>query len=553
MTSEEINTALYRPILSGDKYNGLFPSSACKTVKLAKGNTKVAITQMAKWAKKYVNHTKKIAPTFIANTLEETLNNIQWFLYWHINYKIDGTDQNLKSPACSWETRFDGTDCKSYSIFASTILLNLGINHFLRRIKQNDGSNAFTHVYVAIPINQSQKTLTKNAKFGKDYLIIDGTIEHNIELPFRDKDDIYMETKLPIYGLAAPHRGMGCSCGCNNYQSPDIVPMVTPDVMPVVAMAGLGSDRVTQIPINGITKGFNLPTLENTTYNQLPIGTNSGFDPLNPVNSLISLIPGGDIINSVVPVGEILGNITKYAGDMFSTSLSCYKSTHTPSQTETSINNVLMPFITNELSLVDSNNPELALVQLETIMKYAKGGYSGVEGALTESKWKKCSRESLKMFSKWWNKTFNEVKAKRDKLVSQMKAAGYVLDSKTQSFDSRTWDVGDKPNTYEGDIGLNVYGAKYDNTGFETFNMKTYSIKYAPENTSISLDGSTPDIVSSYVDTNGELVFLDANNQKVNTKKPKTQQAGFGLMGGIVITAIIVGAVVLNKNDKPKE
>jgi hypothetical protein len=214
MTNEEINNQLYRPLKSGLQYNKFFPNSSCSNTKLATGNTKVAINEMAKWAKKYASHSELIAPELIGYSLEDTVNNIQNFLYNHIQYSIDGSDQMLKSPACAWATRHEGTDCKSYSIFASTILLNLGVKHYLRRIKQAVMSDAFTHVYVIIPIDQDK------AKLNKGYYVIDGTIQYNDELPFNTKDDIYMEPALNIYGLAAPTQGLGCgantNCGCAN-------------------------------------------------------------------------------------------------------------------------------------------------------------------------------------------------------------------------------------------------------------------------------------------------------------------------------------------------
>lgn len=210
MTNEEINNQLYRPLLSGFRYDSLIPSSGCTVTRLAKGDTKVAINEMVNWAKKYVSHTQNLAPELEGNTIEETMVNIQHFLYNHIQYSIDANDQNLKSPACAWSTRQKGTDCKSYTIFGSTILLNLGIKHYLRRIKQAVMSDAFTHVYIVIPIDQ------KTAKLNKGYYVIDGTIPTNNELPFNVKDDIYMEPKLAINGLAAP-AGLSCgvNCGCS--------------------------------------------------------------------------------------------------------------------------------------------------------------------------------------------------------------------------------------------------------------------------------------------------------------------------------------------------
>ena len=201
MTATEINAQLYRPLMSGYQYDRYFPNSTCSVTNLATGNTKVAINEMAKWAKKYAHHCADLAPVLASNSLENTVNNIQDFLYNHIQYSIDGENQNLKSPACAWSTRKEGTDCKSYSIFGSAILLQLGIKHYLRRIKQEAVADAYTHVYLVIPINQ------KTGKLNDGYYTIDGTIKYNTELPFTQKDDIYMEPRLAINGLAA---ALGC-------------------------------------------------------------------------------------------------------------------------------------------------------------------------------------------------------------------------------------------------------------------------------------------------------------------------------------------------------
>lgn len=211
MTAQEINEQLHRPIWSGFGYDRYFPESACEITNLATGNTAVAIKEMAKWAKKYAHHCKDIAPILYGDDLEETVNSIQDFLYNHIQYSIDGENQNLKSPACAWATRVEGTDCKSYSIFASAILLNLDIKHYLRRIKQASVPDAYTHVYVVVPVDQ------KTGKLNNGYFIIDGTIQLNNELAFTAKDDIFMEPNLTINGLAG---ALGCAgnanCGCNS-------------------------------------------------------------------------------------------------------------------------------------------------------------------------------------------------------------------------------------------------------------------------------------------------------------------------------------------------
>lgn len=204
MTTEQINRTLYRPIKSGARYDAYFRPSNCDLQELAKGDTKVAIDQMAAWTEKYASDCKDVAPLLVGGTDEDTINNIQEFLYNHIQYKIDGDNQNLKSPACAWATRQEGTDCKSYSIFAGCILANLGFRFRYRRIQTEAGTGAYTHVYVVIPIDQDAAKLPKKAVFGKDYLIIDGTIANNIELPYYKADDVLMEPSLNINGLAAP-------------------------------------------------------------------------------------------------------------------------------------------------------------------------------------------------------------------------------------------------------------------------------------------------------------------------------------------------------------
>lgn len=211
--AKSINASLYRKIISGKEYDKYFPYSDCSSIKLAEGDTKVAIDNMALWAKKYKHHTNKLASDLFAVTLhkkglEVLCKELHSFLFWNFQYSIDTSKQNLRSPACAWSTRKEGIDCKSYSILASTTLLNLGIHHYLRRIKINP-TEGYSHVYVVVPKNQKDP---KN--LDKGYFVIDGTLKHTLEPVFSGKDDVFMEStiiyglagvteaKLPIYGLA---------------------------------------------------------------------------------------------------------------------------------------------------------------------------------------------------------------------------------------------------------------------------------------------------------------------------------------------------------------
>jgi len=197
MTRQEINKQLQRNILSGKNYDRYFKPSSNTTEKLATGNTKVAINQMKNWILKHHFQCAKIAPVLYHKDLETTINNIHGFWYWHVQYSIDGKDQNLKSPYRTWQTRKEGTDCKSFSIACSSTLLQLGIKHYLRRIQQPGVmEDAYTHVYVVIPKDQ------KTGKLNNNYFVLDATINPNIEVPFTKTDEIYMEPELPIYGLA---------------------------------------------------------------------------------------------------------------------------------------------------------------------------------------------------------------------------------------------------------------------------------------------------------------------------------------------------------------
>ena len=190
MSNNAINTALFRPLKSGNNYNNLFPKVDCKPTFLGEGNTSFTLDQMKLWSIKYVNQTKGVSDKLKGKTVAETITNIYNFLHDHLQYQADGFEQNLRSPACSWSTRKIGIDCKSYSLFASTILLNLNIPHSFRKIIQPSTPGKWTHVYVVIPYKNRE-------------LIIDGTLHYNSEVSYLKKEDLPMP-QLPHFGLNAP-------------------------------------------------------------------------------------------------------------------------------------------------------------------------------------------------------------------------------------------------------------------------------------------------------------------------------------------------------------
>lgn len=193
----DIDSLLKRNLLSGQEYEPLFPRVNCDKSALGSGNTFDTVRLIKNTVVKYNYQTKKIAPLLQKSSLKETCDKIYWFLYNHIQYKADGLEQLLRSPACAFKQRVEGVDCKTYSIFASCILANLGLRHYIRQIKQPTfRPDLFTHVYVIVPLDQATGSL-KNG-----YLIIDGTTSNNREPIFIMQHDT--PVNLPHFGLNAP-------------------------------------------------------------------------------------------------------------------------------------------------------------------------------------------------------------------------------------------------------------------------------------------------------------------------------------------------------------
>lgn len=199
MTKDAINILLKRKIRKGDVFSRLIEPSKNQKVTLEKGDTFYSVKMMSIWAKTYYRQVAKLAQVLKAEALEKTCENIHHFLYHDLQYQADGQVQNIRSPANSWQNRQVGIDCKSYSIFASCLLLNLGIKHYIRQIKQlSFNPKQFTHVYVVVPKNQQTGDLDTG------HYVIDGTIRENKEPNYTAKKDVFMSMKLPHVGLNCP-------------------------------------------------------------------------------------------------------------------------------------------------------------------------------------------------------------------------------------------------------------------------------------------------------------------------------------------------------------
>lgn len=200
-----MSSVLSRSIKNGSKYNAIIPKPPGQRVYLGDGDTHFSVKKMIEYVLAYNFQVAELAKELQNEigenaTLAETCNHIHDWLYWHLQYKQDGLDQDLRSPAHAWHyERTTGVDCKSYSIFASCILLQLGIKHYIRKIKQPTFSpENFTHVYVIVPEDQTTGSLKKG------YYTIDGTIITTTEPSYIEKKDFFMD-KMPHYGLNGLH------------------------------------------------------------------------------------------------------------------------------------------------------------------------------------------------------------------------------------------------------------------------------------------------------------------------------------------------------------
>lgn len=445
MTAQEINEQLHRPIWSGFGYDRYFPESACQITNLATGNTAVAIKEMAKWAKKYAHHCKDIAPILYGDDLEDTVNSIQDFLYNHIQYSIDGENQNLKSPACAWATRVEGTDCKSYSIFASAILLNLDIKHYLRRIKQASVPDAYTHVYVVVPIDQ------KTGKLNNGYFIIDGTIQLNNELAFTAKDDIFMEPNLTINGLAgalgcADNPNYGCNSTAHNQRPYDLMynnypgdfALAGPDLEQQSLDQGIAkfNELLDYLEANGIPAEYTDIVIQNMQiYLDLGIeptlGQLLGLD--NPVglgfseqegSALVTaganaIFPGaGTIISALIPKDFL----DKTFGAIFANGfdLSCWGSTYTPSKVGAEVQTIHVPYFTNLLQLASNSKSTLEVeTNFNRLLKAVDISYDMYGTKLKNgANWRGCSQKAIAIYID----VVNGAKAQADILLKNLQS-----------------------------------------------------------------------------------------------------------------------------------
>lgn len=175
-----------KKILNGSKYNKYFKPPQNKVKQIGRAKVMQTLEIMEEIVLSTLDQTKDIAKVLKHNDTYTTAKEIWNFAHHYIQYKNDESGkEQLREPNRSWADRKTGIDCDCFSIFVSSILMNLGIEHSFRITKYN-GNDYFQHVYVVIKSN------------GRE-IIIDPVVNHfDYEKKYTGKHDKKMSIRHEI-------------------------------------------------------------------------------------------------------------------------------------------------------------------------------------------------------------------------------------------------------------------------------------------------------------------------------------------------------------------
>lgn len=153
-----------------------------------------------------VYQTAKLAPYFKGTSLRETVKNDWKFINDHIQYVKDDPDaEQVRSPRrCIYDGR---GDCDCFTVLLSSLLLNQGIPHSLRIIKQG-GADHWSHIYIVIPKSGKPADVSNR----NSYIALDCvTNRFDYEPVFTQKKDFPMALQYldglgdcPVYSPGIP-------------------------------------------------------------------------------------------------------------------------------------------------------------------------------------------------------------------------------------------------------------------------------------------------------------------------------------------------------------
>jgi hypothetical protein len=196
-----------------------------RVVTYKRGITKDIISECLDMVRLHWKQTERFAANLKGTNDVETMKNCYYFVKRNIKYVLDPDGyQFIKSPSAIWYMRYG--DCKSYSIFLSSLLLNLGIPHVTRWVSYDEGK--IEHVYVV------------GYAGGKPYVIDccmhPGEMSNgfNTEKPYHHKQDYDMTKIVRITGIgdvrsgttvhiqASPQMNIRPLMGTGNSYNPDM-------------------------------------------------------------------------------------------------------------------------------------------------------------------------------------------------------------------------------------------------------------------------------------------------------------------------------------------
>lgn len=175
-----------RAIRSGAEFEELLPAPDWQEVIVRRNaNVEETVKEMQALIRKSAWQTQRLAERLKGKDIYTTCKNIWNFLFDHFKYKEDDKgEEQLRTPALSWYLRtIRGIDCDDFTIFASTMLYNLGISHYIRIAKYETRQNPFQHVYDTLP-------------YANSYIVIDGVLDQfNAEKEPVETKDFLMKAK----------------------------------------------------------------------------------------------------------------------------------------------------------------------------------------------------------------------------------------------------------------------------------------------------------------------------------------------------------------------
>lgn len=143
-------------------------------------------------AKRTAWQSQKLAQKLTGKTMAETLANDDRFILDYIKYEEDDKEkpkaqrnEQVRSPRRLVYDRKGDCDC--FTVCLATLLINQGINFYLRIAKYESGD--WAHIYIIVPKDQKSMTVAKRS----DYTVLDPvTNKHDYEVTYLDKKDYSM-------------------------------------------------------------------------------------------------------------------------------------------------------------------------------------------------------------------------------------------------------------------------------------------------------------------------------------------------------------------------